>query len=114
VQGAQITLDEFFDHWHKTSVKAKVRQSMYRNYSGLVRRYIRPAIGKILLTSLVPLEIQTAYQNMTDRQLSARTVRYTHAVLRAAMGQAIRWQLLNNTLREGLNFPDSNKKKCVR
>jgi len=90
VQGAQVTLDEFFDHWLTTAVKSKVRRSTYRNYSGMLRRYISPSIGKVILASLVPLEIQTAYQNMIDRRLSARTVRYTHAVLRAAMRQAVR------------------------
>jgi len=105
VQGAQTTLDEFFDHWLKTAVQSKVRQSTYRSYSGVLGRYIRPAIRKGILSSLVPLEIQTAYQKMMDRKLSARTVRYTHAVLRAAMHQAVRWQLLNIDPTQGVQLP---------
>src|SRR4029077_18320640 len=66
----------------------------YSDYAGILQRYIRPAIGPRMLASPSPLEIQAAYPFMTDRKLSARTVRYAHAVLRAAIRQAMRWQLL--------------------
>jgi integrase len=42
---------------------------------------------------------------MTDRKLSARTVRYAHAVLRAAIRQAMRWQLLLNDPTQGVELP---------
>jgi integrase len=71
----------------------------------MLRRYIRPAIGARLLASLSPLEIQAAYQVMIDRKLSARTVRYAHAVLRAAIRQAIRWQLLLSDPTQGIELP---------
>ena len=82
-----MTVDEFLDHWLKTAVKPKVRQKTYSDYAAMLRRYIRPANGKKNLASLSPLEIQAAYQVMIDRKLSARTVRYAHAVLRAAIAQ---------------------------
>ena len=94
VEGLQVTVNEFLDHWLKTAVKPKVREKTYSDYAAMLRRYIRPAIGARILASLSPLEIQAAYQVMIDRKLSARTVRYAHAVLRAATRQAIRWQLL--------------------
>ena len=37
---------------------------------------------------------QSAHQKMIDRGLPARSVRYTHSVLRSAIRQAIRWRLL--------------------
>ena len=42
---------------------------------------------------------------MIDRKLSARTVRYAHAVLRAATRQAIRWQLLLSDPTQGVELP---------
>ena len=87
IEGLQVTVDEFLDHWLKTAVKPRVRGKTYRDYAAMLRRYIRPAIGARILASLSPLEIQTAYQVMIDRKLSARTVRYAHAVLRAAIAQ---------------------------
>jgi integrase len=105
VEGLQVTVDEFLDHWLKTAVRPKARAKTYSDYAAMLRRYIRPAIGARTLASLSPLEIQAAYQVMIDRKLSARTVRYAHAVLRAAIRQAIRWQLLLNDPTQGVELP---------
>jgi integrase len=105
VEGLQVTVDEFLDHWLKTAVKPKVRQKTYSDYVAMLRRYIRPAIGAKILASLSPLEIHAAYQIMIDRKLSARTVRYAHAVLRAAIRQAVRWQLLLSDPTQGVELP---------
>src|ERR1700733_13348218 len=105
VEGLQVTVDEFLDHWLKTAVRPKVRAKTYSDYAAMLRRYIRPVIGTRILASLSPLEIQAAYQVMIDRKLSARTVRYAHAVLRAAIRQAIRWQLLLNDPTQGVELP---------
>jgi integrase len=105
VAGLQVTLDEFLDHWLKTAVKPKVREKTYRDYAAMLRRYIRPPIGSRIMAGLSPLEIQSAYQNMIDRRLSSRTVYCAHAVLRSAMRQAIRWQLLLNDPTQGVQLP---------
>jgi integrase len=42
---------------------------------------------------------------MIDRGLSARTVRYTHSVLRSAIRQAIRWRLLSQDPTDGAQLP---------
>ena len=105
VEGLLVTADEFLDHWLKTAVRPKVRAKTYSDYAAMLRRYIRPTIGARILASLSPLEIQAAYQVMIDRKLSSRTVRYAHAVLRAAIRQAIRWQLLLNDPTQGVELP---------
>lgn len=105
VEGLQVTVDEFLDHWLKTAVKPRVRGKTYNDYAAMLRRYIRPTIGARMLAALSPLEIQAAYQVMIDRKLSARTVRYAHAVLRAAIRQAIRWQLLLADPTQGVQLP---------
>jgi integrase len=109
VEGLQITVDEFLDHWLKTAVKPKVRDKTYSDYAAMLQRYIRPAIGGRMLASLSPLEIQSAYQIMVDRKLSAKTIRYAHSVLHAAIRQAIRWRLLLNDPTQGVELP---RKQC--
>ena len=42
---------------------------------------------------------------MIERGLSARTVRYTHAVLRSALRQALRWRLLLDNPVDGVRIP---------
>ena len=105
VAGVQVTLDEFLDHWLKTAAKPKVREKTYRDYEAMLRRYIRPYIGTKSIAVLSPLDIQGTYQQMIERGLSARTVRYAHAVLRCALRQAMRWQLLIGDPTQGVQLP---------
>jgi integrase len=111
VEGLQITVDEFLDHWLKTAAKPKVRAKTHSDYAAVLQRYIRPALGAKMLAALSPLEIQAVYQIMIDRKLSARTVRYAHAVLRAAMRQAVRWQLLPTDPTRGVEIPSQQQRE---
>jgi integrase len=105
LEGAKITLNEYLDRWLETAVKPRVRQKTWRDYDGILRRYIRPGLGNRVLASMRPLEIQTTYQGMIERGLSPRTVRYTHAVLRSALRQALQWRLLLETPVDGVKIP---------
>src|SRR5215467_5724798 len=91
LEGAKITLNEYLDRWIQTAVKPRVREKTSHDYEGILRRYIPPGLGDRVLVSTRPMEIQTTYQGMIERGLSARTVRYTHAVLRLALRQALQW-----------------------
>ena len=105
LEGSEITLNEFLDWWLETAAKPKLRQKSYRSYESLLRRYIRPVLGVKILATITPLDVQAACQQMVDRGLSSRTVRYTHSVLRSAMRQAVRWQLLIQDPTEGAQLP---------
>ena len=105
LEGAKITLNEYLDRWLATAVKPRVREKTCQDYEGILRRYVRPSLGERLLTALRPLDLQTTYQQMMQRGLSARTVRYTHAVLRSAMRQAVSWRLLLECPADGIKLP---------
>jgi hypothetical protein len=94
VEGVTISLNEFLDRWLETAAKPRLREKSYRSYESLLRRYVRPSLGERNLAGICPLDIQTVYQRLIERGLAARTIRYTHSVLRSAMRQAIRWRLL--------------------
>jgi hypothetical protein len=64
-----------------------------------------PNLGERVLAAMRPLDIQTVYQQMMERSLSARTIRYTHVVLRSAMRQALQWRLLLENPADGVKVP---------
>ena len=68
-------------------------------------KYIIPAIGRLKLGKLTPAHVQHLYRELQDRGLSARTVRYTHAVLRRALKQAKRWGMVNRNVAEDVDPP---------
>jgi integrase len=105
VPGTRVLLNEYLDHWLDAAVKPKVRDETYDDYAGHLRRYVRPKLGNRLLDAICPLDIQGIYGEMTRRGLSGRTVRYAHAVLHSAFGQAVNWQLLCQNPATGLQLP---------
>ena len=94
LEGAKITLNEYLDRWIETAVKPRVRDKTCQDYDGMLRRYVRPMLGERVLAGMRPLDLQTTYQQMIEHGLSARTIRYTHAVVGSALRQAVRWRLL--------------------
>ena len=52
---------------------------------------MNPAIGRTKLAKLSPQDLQRLLNRMLENGLSPRTVQYTHAVLRRALGQATKW-----------------------
>jgi integrase len=105
LEGAKITLNEYLDRWLETAVRARVRPKTFQDYQGMLHRYVRPILGNRILAGMRPLDLQTMYQQMTERGLSARTVRYAHVVVKSAMQQAVRWRLLLENPADGLRVP---------
>jgi integrase len=70
----------------------------------MLQRYVRSNLGWRVLAGVRPLNLQTMYQQMSDRGLSARTLRYTHVVLKSAMQQAVLWRLLLENPADGEGY----------
>jgi hypothetical protein len=107
LEGAKITLNEYLDRWLKTAVGPRVRPKTFQDYQGILHRYVRPILGEQILAALRPLDLQAMYQHMTERGLSARTIRYAHVLMKGAMQQAVRWRLL-------LENPAMDSKCCSK
>jgi integrase len=87
------TLGQFLSRWLEDEVKRTRRYRTYESYCSLVRVHIDPALGRRKLALLGPREIQGFLNEKQDDGLSASTVKYLHAVLHRALGQAVRWGL---------------------
>lgn len=94
VEPNRRSVNEYLTEWLDSSVKVRVRERTFYDYKKLIERYIAPKLGFIKLSQLTPLHIQSLYATMQENGLSARTVRYTHSVLRSALEQAVKWNFL--------------------
>jgi len=94
VSNDRLTFGQFLDKWLEDSVKPSVRPRTYDQYSQYVRLYIRPALGNIKLVKLSPENIQALLNRQVKKGLSARTAQLTHAIIRRALVQAYKWQLV--------------------
>jgi integrase len=102
---ATITLNRYLDRWLELAARPKLRIKSLADYTSLLSRYIRPALGERKLSELAPLDVQSAVDRMNQKKLSPRTVGYTHAVLHAALEQAVHWRLLKQNPASGVALP---------
>ena len=94
LDSSKQTLNQYLDRWLEVRAKPRLRANSFLDYEGLLRRYVRPQLGTKALATVFAFDIQTLYRELLNRGLSARSIRYAHAVLRSALKQAVRWNLI--------------------
>ncbi|MEY9841220.1 tyrosine-type recombinase/integrase [Streptacidiphilus sp. EB103A] len=119
---SNMALSKYLDYWIGTVAPNRYKAKTLASYEGVVRVYLIPALGKRPLNRLTPTDIRAAmtdFRNMClccargldrkrpearraccsmgnccQRNPSPRTVQYAHAVLRSALQNAVREELL--------------------
>jgi integrase len=109
--GARLTLTQYLDRWLELAARPKLRAKSYDDYQAILGRYLRPALGERELRNLTPLDLQRGVHEMQERGLSPRTVHYTHAVLHAALEQAVRWRLITRNPARGVALPKPSRRE---
>lgn len=112
IEPASESLDKYLEKWLQSVVRSRVREATFDDYKYVLDRYVRPTLGAIKLCDIRSIDIQKVYGDMLDeRELSARTVRMTHAVLSSAMKQAVRWHMLSRNPCEFVDLPRMGRKE---
>ena len=88
------TVAQFLDRWLVDVAKPSVRPKTHHSYAQMVRLHLKPTIGHHQLAKLAPQHVQAMMNDKLAAGLSPRTVQYLRAVLRQALGQALRWGLV--------------------
>jgi integrase len=76
-----------------------------------VRRHIIPAIGKVPIAKLTPLQVQKVLNDLEASGLSPRTAQYVHATLRVALKQALKWGLVARNVATLVDGPQVPRKE---
>jgi integrase len=94
IEPHRMTVGEFLDRWLTGSAKTIVKPTTFVNYEGVIKNHIKPHLGGVPLMKLAVIHIQGLYSAMARDGKSAETIRLTHAVLRRALKQGVRWRLI--------------------
>jgi integrase len=94
VRASRETVRAYLERWLDTWAKPRLRIRTHQSYRWLMERYVLPVLGDLRLSQLTPADIQHLYNRMAEGGLSTRTIRYTHSVLRSALVQAVRVNLI--------------------
>ena len=91
ISSATMPLAELFDRWLE-HVSEQLSPTTVREYRRLVKQLISPDLGKLPVRRVSTQRLDTYYGILTrERGLSPASVRHVHAVMRGALGQAVRW-----------------------
>ena len=110
IQPSRLTLSEFLDQWMQDYVATSVRLGTAEGYRTIVNRLQR-TLGHVRLTGLHAQDVQRYYKGLLDEGLSAQTVIHHHRVLRQAISQAVKWDLLSKNVMERVTPPKRVKPK---
>ncbi len=113
VAGKRQAVGQFLSRWLEDAVRSSVRALTYEQYEQHVRLYLAPAFGKIPLHKLRPQAIQRFIAERLAAGLSPRTVRISLFVLRRALAQAVKWNLLAANPAAAVDLPRIPRKQLV-
>ncbi|MGP3773215.1 tyrosine-type recombinase/integrase [Streptomyces sp. SDT5-1] len=134
-----MAFGDYLTYWLAIIAPERLKPSTLNSYEGLARLYIRPALGKKRLNRLSPADIRrflttfkssclcclrgADYERPEDKRgccavgkcckrlPSARTVQYIHAVLRSALQQAMREELIARNVARIVETPTVTPKE---
>jgi integrase len=69
LDASKQTLNHYLDRWLEVFAKPRLRAKSFRDYEGLLRRYVRPKLGREALVTVSALDIQTLYRELLDQNL---------------------------------------------
>src|SRR5262245_5366923 len=117
VDPSRETVASFLDRWVE-HMRGQVAPRTHERYGELCRNNIQPLLGSVVLTKLASDQIDSCYTKaLTSGRrdgtggLSARTVHHMHRVLREALQQAVRWQLLARNPADAVKPPKVERKQ---
>src|SRR5829696_3393725 len=113
-KGERQTLAHFLTTWMEETQKPKLRPSTIKSYESYIRLHIVPALGDTTLGDLTAQDVQRFLNGSTKAGRSPRSVQYIRAILRAALGQALRWGYVErNVATLALASPPRQKPKQI-
>lgn len=106
VEPSTLTVAEHLTHWLERKSTFEGRSpSTVAGYSVNIDRHITPYLGKHLLTKLTPSHIQRFYDRLHDSGLSNKTIKNIHGILRCALNQAVKQDVLVKNPADKVDVP---------
>ncbi|MBA2131964.1 tyrosine-type recombinase/integrase [Capillibacterium thermochitinicola] len=110
---SKMTVEYFLDKWLNEICVSSLRPSTFNLYQGILRKHIYPAIGKILLCKLTPMQLQTLYNSKIKAGLSVSRVKHMHAIIHKALSHALKWGYVSYNVSDLVEKPKQRKKEMT-
>jgi integrase len=107
---ASMTLDAYLDEWMDL-LRTRVQPTTWRGYDDMSRAYLRPGLGACRIDELTVRQLNLHFVHLLAQggrrggPLARKTVKYAHAILRQALGDAVRADLLADNVAARVTLP---------
>jgi integrase len=89
-----MSVGELLDRWLEDVGPHRSAYTL-REYRRMTEKNIKPAIGALRLDRLTARQLDAFYKRLSERGLSAASVRRHHSLLHAVLGRAVKWGLVS-------------------
>ena len=117
IEPTKMIFAQWIKTWINITMKLHLRPTTWDSYQSMITNHITPTIGHIPLNRLRTAHLQNLYNDKLKSGrvdgmggLSARTVRYIHAIIHGALEQAIKENLLITNPAKAVKLPKNEKK----
>jgi integrase len=98
-----LTIKDYLSQW--LAGKHGITPLTRERYADVITRDIVPALGEIELQKLRPATVKAWLSALMARNLAPRTIRNMYRVLRSALGDAVRLDLLSRNVADAVSPP---------
>jgi len=113
ISSSMTTLSQLLVQWLDL-VSAQLAATTVREYQRLVATRLAPDLGHLALRRITTQRLDSYYAGLArDRGLSPATIRHHHAVLRGALGQAVRWGWIPTNPAAGASPPKIHRREIT-
>jgi integrase len=108
-----LTLEEYLNEWVTQIVSARVRPNTLNAYRYNMDRYLIPDLGRKKVVHLTARELRLYFDSLRQRGVGARTIKYVHSTLRAALEDAVREEIIEKNVAKLVRVPSPPKTERV-
>ena len=93
VEPNRLTVGQYLDEWLEKSAQVKLKRQTWQLYRNIVDIYIKPTLGKVLLTKLTPLTIEGLYAQLGQgpKAKAPQTIKNVHTEYLALHWNDLNW-----------------------
>src|SRR5579862_4295552 len=99
------TLKHFLERWLTEVAPLCVKETTLRDYRSYIEQQLIPGLGKLKLHEVSPLKVQAFLNQMTAKGHGPDAVAHARNVLRVALGQAVREELITQNAAKLVRIP---------
>jgi integrase len=109
--GMGASFGQLLDRWLVECERLDLSPTTLRTYRAQIEQTIRPALGKVPLTRLNAKQLDDLYGAMKVAEKTPKTIRNHHAIISAALHQAVRWEWVRTNAAEQAKPPRVSQRR---